>query len=266
VVRFLLAEMVRGSPTSVGWASDRVRRVPAAAHTLSYYGTGPPNTHPCYDSLMVRCLAAICLIAALSTSSGAVQMTLDERAITEAISIGQSRIDRERVRFHQQYRLTVKRVPVDWVDVITPFHRIVLAAEAKARAGNRLFAQREARAALNEAPGQITLVLELTFHPLNNFIGVPDYEIALLGAKGDRVQPDRVDRYPRSQPRVDTLTPELPIPGAAPVLSRGEPLLGGTLVVPFSATRLDPLGRYTVLVAEKGAELVRVPIDLAGLR
>jgi hypothetical protein len=215
---------------------------------------------------MARCAAAICLIAVLSTSSNAVQMTLDDRAITEAISIGQSRVDRERVRFHQQYRLTVRRLPVDWIDVITPFHRIVLAAEAKARAGNRLFAQREALAALKEAPGQITLVLELTFHPLNNFIGVPDYEIALVGAKGERIQPDRVDRYPRSQPRVDTLTPELPIPGAAPVFGRGEPVLGGTLVVPFTASKLNPVGRYTALITEKGTELARVAADLGGLR
>jgi hypothetical protein len=215
---------------------------------------------------MVRCLAAICLFAVLSASTSAVQMTLDDRAITEAIGIGQSRIDRERIRFHQPYRLMVKRLPVDWVDVITPFHRIVLAAEAKARTGNRLFAQREAFAALNEAPEQITLVIELTFHPLNNFVGVPDYQITLVGPKGDRIPPDRLDRYPRSQPRVDTPTPEIPIPGAAPILSRGEPVLGGTLVVPFASSRLDPVGRYTVLIAEKGTELARVPMDLAGLR
>jgi hypothetical protein len=155
---------------------------------------------------------------------------------------------------------------VDWIDVITPFHRIVLAAEAKARAGNRVFAQREAFAALSEAPGQITLVLELTFHPLNNFIGVPNYEVALIGPKGDRIPPDRLDRYPRSQPRVDTLTPEIPIPGGAPVLSKGEPVIGGTLVAPFDARRLDPVGRYSVVLSEKGTELVRVPMDLAGLR
>jgi len=119
---------------------------------------------------------------------------------------------------------------------------------------------------LSEAPGQITLVLELTFHPLNNFIGVPDYDIALVGAKNDRIQPDRVDRYPRSQPRVDTPTPEIPIPGAAPILSKGEPVLGGTLVVPFAASRLDPVGRYTLVLAGTGSAPVKMPIDLAGLR
>jgi hypothetical protein len=215
---------------------------------------------------MIRFAVAACLAAAWSVSSAAVQMTLNDRAIAEAISIGQSRIDRERIGFHQPYRILVKQPPVDWIDVITPFHRIVLAAEAKARTGNRLFAQREAFAALSEAPGQITLVFELTFHPLNNFIGVPNYDISLVGPKGERIQPDRLDRYPRSQPRVDTPTPEIPIPGAAPVLSRGEPVLGGTVVAPFAASRLDPVGRYTAMVAEKGAELVRVPIDLARLR
>ena len=215
---------------------------------------------------MVRCAAIVSLIAVLSTSSSAVQMTLDDRAITEAIGIGQSRVDRERIRFHQPYRLMVKQSPVDWIDVITPFHRIVLAAEAKARTGNRLFAQREAFAALSEAPGQITLVVELTFHPLNNFVGVPDYDIALVGSKGDRIPPDRLDRYPRAQPRIDTPTPEIPIPGGAPVLSKGEPVLGGTLVVPFAASRLDPVGRYTLVLTDKRSVSVRVPIDLAGLR
>jgi len=215
---------------------------------------------------MARFMALATCIVCLCIPARAFQMTLDDRAITEAIGIGQSRIDRERIRFHQPYRVTVKQSPVDWIDVITPFHRVVLAAEAKARTGNRLFAQREAFTALSEAPGQITLVLELTFHPLNNFIGVPAYDIALVGAKNERIQPDRVDRYPRSQPRVDTPTPEIPIPGAAPIFSKGEAVLGGTLVVPFAASRLDPMGRYTLILAEKGSALVKVPIDLAGMR
>jgi len=215
---------------------------------------------------MPRLFALAACVVCLSVSSRAVQMTLDDRAITDAISIGQSRIDREHTRFHQPYRLIVRQLPVDWIDVITPFHRIVLAAEARARAGNRLFAQREAFAALNEAPGQITMLIELTFHPLNNFVGVPDYDVSLIGAQGDRVRAERLDRYPRSQPRVETPTPELPITGGAPVLSKGEPVIGGTLVAPFDARRLDPAGRYNVVLSEKGKELVRVSVDLAGLR
>jgi len=215
---------------------------------------------------MVRSLAVIASLFVVSSSVGAVQMTLDTRAIGEAILIGQSRIDRERIRAHEPYRLKVAQPPVDWVDVITPYHRVILAAEARARIGDRVFAQREAFAALAEAPNQIVLVVELTFHPLNTFVGVPAYTVTLTGPKGTLHQPLRTDRYPRFQARIETPTPELPIIGGAPVLGRGDPVLGGTLVVPFNATAIDPSGLYSVVVGEAGKDLARVSMDLSKLR
>jgi hypothetical protein len=215
---------------------------------------------------LTRAAAVLAFVLCVSGSTRAVQMTLDSRAIGEAILIGQSRIDRERIRAHEPYRLKVATAPVDWIDVITPFHRVILAAEARARIGDRLFAQREAFAALAEAPGQIVLVVELTFHPLNNFVGVPAYVVALIGPKGTLHQPVRTDRYPRFQARLATLTPELPIVGGTPVFGKGEPVVGGTLVVPFNATALDPMGLYSVTVSEAGKELTRVTMDLAKLK
>ena len=214
---------------------------------------------------MVRSLAVIASLFVVSSAS-AVQMTLDTRAIGDAIQIGQSRIDRERVRAHEPYRLKVARPPVDWIDVVTPFHRVILAAEARARVGNRLFAQKEAFAALAEAPNQIVLVVELTFHPLNNYVGVPAYTVTLTGPNSTLHQPLRIDRYPRFQARIETPTPELPIAGGAPVLGRGDPVLGGTLLVAFNATMLDPAGLYAVVIGEAGKELARVSMDLAKLR
>ena len=213
-------------------------------------------------------LGVVCLAFALAatSSTSAVQVTLDTRAIGEAILIGQSRIERERIRAHEPYRLKVARPPVDWIDVVTPFHRVMLAAEARARIGDRLFAQKEAFAALAEAPNQIVLVVELTFHPLNTYIGVPAYTVILTGPKGTLHQPLRIDRYPRFQARVATPTPELPIVGGAPVLGRGDPVLGGTIVVPFNMTALDPAGLYEVVIGEAGKELARVSMDLAKLR
>lgn len=209
--------------------------------------------------------AAVCLVA-MSSAAGAIQLTLDDRTIYEAIGIGQSRTDRERVRFHQPYRLVVSRTPVDWIDVITPFHRVVLASEASARAGNRVFGQREALAALRGASGSLELVVELTFHPLNNYVGVPNYAVTLVGPQATTIQPLRVDRNPRFQARLETPTPELPIPGAAPILGKGDPVLGGTLVVPFNGSTLDPKGTYVVVIAESGKELARVGMDLGKLR
>ena len=215
---------------------------------------------------MVRPLTVIAGVLVVSASASAVQMTLDTRAIGEAILIGQSRIDRERIRAHEPYRLKVARPPVDWVDVVTPFHRVMLAAEARARIGDRVFAQKEALAALAEAPNQIVLVVELTFHPLNTYVGVPAYTVTLAGPKGTLHQPLRIDRYPRFQARTATPTPELPIAGGTPVVGRGDPVLGGTIVVPFNATGLDPAGLYEVVIGEAGKELARVSMDLAKLR
>lgn len=212
-----------------------------------------------------RLITAACLLA-MSIAAGAVQLTLDDRAINEAVGIGQSRIDRERAQFHRPYRLVVAHSPVDWIDVITPFHRIVLASEMSARVGNRVFGQREALAALRDASGPLELVVELTFHPLNTFVGVPAYTVTLVGAQGAKVQPLRTDRYPRFQARIETPTPELPIPGGAPVLGKGEPVIGGTIVAPFGAAALDPKGLYTVVIAEAGKELARAEMDLGKLR
>jgi len=215
---------------------------------------------------MSRALALVFWAVCLCGSVSAVQLTLDNRAVFDAIGIGQSRFDRDRVAFHQPYRLRVARPPVDWIDVITPFHRVVLAAEARARIGDRIFGQREALAVLSEASGQIDLVVELTFHPQNTFVGIPPYAITLIGPKGTTVQPLRIDRYPRFQARVATPTPELPSPGGAPFVGKGDPVLGGTIVTPFNGAALDPMALYTVVVTEAGKELARVPMDLGKLR
>ena len=207
-------------------------------------------------------LSALCV----SVSVGAVQLTLDNRAVFDAIGIGQSRFDRERVGFHAPYRLRVARPPVDWIDVVTPFHRVVLAAEARARIGDRVFGQREAFAVLSDAPGQIDLIVELTFHPQNNFVGIPAYGITLIEPRGAKVLPLRTDRYPRFQPRVATATPELPLRGGAPISGKSDPVLGGTIVAPFNGAGLDPMALYVVAVTEAGKELARAPMDLSKLR
>ena len=215
---------------------------------------------------MSRTLAVAVCALCVSVSVGAVQLTLDNRALFDAITIGQSRLERERVAVHEPYRLRVARAPVDWIDVVTPFHRVVLAAEARARVGDRVFGQREAFAVLREATGQIDLVIELTFHPQNNFVGVPPYEITLIGPGGAKVQPLRTDRYPRFQARVATPTPELPLRGGTPLSGNGDPVLGGTIVAPFNGANLNPVALYTVLMTEAGKELARVPMDLSKLR
>src|SRR4029453_14034876 len=101
----------------------------------------------------------------------------DPPGLADAIELGQSRIDDVRSRFHAAYHIEVMQPPVDYIEVVTPFRRIALDAETHTRAGERLYGQREALATLGDNPARVDVIVELTFHPLNNFVGVPSYTV-----------------------------------------------------------------------------------------
>ena len=89
----------------------------------------------------------------------------------------------------------------------------MLAAQARARAGDRRFGQREALEIEAAAPRQIDLYAELTFHPLNTFVLVPSYRIRVLLPSGGTLEPRNVNGMPRYGPRVDGgLVPYTPTP------------------------------------------------------
>ncbi len=211
-------------------------------------------------------LAVVCGLLIATSSMSAIQPTLDRRGMEEAILIGQSRFDAERTRFHAAYRVALSRPPVDWIDVITPFHRVALAAEARARLGDRVFGQREALATLNNAPNLIELLIELTFHPLNTFVGVPAYDVLLNRAQDKPIRAQHINRYPRFGPRTEVNAPALPNPNAAPLLGNGQPMLGGTMIAQFAADAIDPNGRYDIVIIDGGRELIRTGVDFGRMR
>jgi len=216
---------------------------------------------------MVRPIATAVVIACAAAAVGAVQLTLDRRAIEEAIYIGQSRIEREREQFHTPYRVRVTQPPIDWIDVVTPFHRVELAAEMNARTGGRQFSQREAIEILRKAPNQIDLLIEMTFHPLNTFVAVPAYEVELIPASGrSRIKPIRLDRFPRFGPRSESVGPALPSPTASAVFGGGLPVLGGTMIAAFDGSTFDPQQRVQVVVLDGRVELARAALDLGRMR
>jgi len=210
--------------------------------------------------------AAVGCIGCGAVSAGAVQLTLDRRAIEEAIYVGQSRIESERTKFHTPYRVVVTQPPVDWIDVITPFHRVELAAEMNARSGGRLFGQREAMDALRDFPNQIDLVIEMSFHPLNTFVAVPPYQVEILVPGGRRMAPRRVDRFPRFGPRSESPSPALPAPNANAVFGGGQPVVGGTMIAALDGSALDLNQRVEVLVLDGKTELARAAVDLGRMR
>jgi hypothetical protein len=220
-------------------------------------------------------LVALALLAAsLVALPRAAQLALDPRAIDEAVAIGQSRLAAEQTAFHAAYRLIVNKAPVDYIEIITPFRRVVLGAQARAQIGDRGFGQRQAFELLALAPDAIDFQFELTFHPLNTYIGVPDYAVLMLpgGAGTAPIAPQTFDRIPRFGARVDGMPLPSPIQ-AGPVITGGatQPMLGGTVVARFDGRQLgaDRGGAAPVseiVLSENRRELVRVQIDLAKLR
>lgn len=208
---------------------------------------------------------ATALAVVATAGTPAFEQSLSPRTIDEAIAIGLTRVDAERARFHRPYRSEVNVAPVDWIDVVTPFRRVMLEAEARTRSGGRLFGQRDAFAALGTTPNRVSIVVELTFHPMNTFVGVPPYEVALVRGT-DRIVPLELERVPRFGPRVSGVTLPYPWNGGIRLPGVAEPLTGGTLVAQFDGLLLVLDGAYDVVVSEPGRVLARARVTLGAVR
>jgi hypothetical protein len=212
-------------------------------------------------------IAAMCL--ATVTING-VDLRLDTSAVGEAVALGQTSIAADLTRFHRPYRVDVTRPPVDYLEIVTPFRRLVLAAQARARAGDRRFGQREALQIDAAAAGQIDVYAELTFHPLNTYVLVPVYRIRISPPSGGVLEPRSFSSSPRYGPRVDgglvPFTPT-PLPGG-PAPGRAQPMLGATLLASFDGSTLaEQCDRgCDVVIEEEGKNAVWVRVQLRDVR
>lgn len=218
----------------------------------------------------VRFAAVAVVVALVIAPARGVELRLDTQSIGQALSLGQTSIAGDLDRFHGPYRVDVKTPPVDYLEIVTPFRRIVLSAQARARAGDRRFGQREALEIEAAAPGQIDLFAELTFHPLNTFVLVPSYRVRVLLPSGGTLDPRNVNGMPRYGPRVDGgLVPysPTPLPGG-PLPGRTQPMLGATILASFDGDTLTRAcdRRCDLVIEEEGKTRVQVPLVLANLR
>jgi hypothetical protein len=218
-----------------------------------------------YYGFMVRTGLVFATLLTCAAVVGAFDQALDPASLAEAIQIGQSTIEETRSNFHAPYHVDVMQPPVDYVDVVTPFRRVALDAEARKRAGGRLYGQREALAALGDNASRVDVVVDFTFHPLNNYVGVPPYTVTLMSAAGGAIEPAAISRAPRFGPR---LSPTLPYPyltgGAGP--QNGDSLSGGLVVAGFDGRALDPRGTYLISVRESGKEIAKASVNFGRLR
>jgi hypothetical protein len=212
------------------------------------------------------------LVAAVTTIGvRAYDATLERRDLEQALAIAHSTIESTHLAFHADYRFHVLTPPVDFVEVVTPFRRVVLSAETAVRTGRRMFGQREALDALQPDPERLEVFVELTFHPMNTFVGVPAYDVELapVGAPRPRVPAGTIDRLPRYGVRLDDTSYLFPYSSTPRprLATESEPLTGGTLVVRFQGEGIDANGVYEVVVKDGNKEIGRTrPIILSRLR
>ena len=218
-----------------------------------------------YHAVMERTGIVAAAVLASTAVLAAFDQALDPQSLADAIQIGSTRIDDARTRFHAPYHVDVMQPPVDYVEVVTPFRRIVLDAEARARAGERLYGQREAIATLGDNPSRVDLVADLTFHPLNNYVGVPEFTVTLLTAAGTAIQPITIARMPRFGPRISGTFP-YPYAAGGTAAQNGQAPSGGLVVAVFDGRGLDPRGTYVMSIGEKGKEAAKAPVDFGRLR
>jgi hypothetical protein len=206
----------------------------------------------------------------LFTALFGVTLPVDYVAIQEALTIANSSFEAEHRRFHAEYHLPVNSPPVDFMSIVTPFRRIVLTSETDARLGRRRFGQKEALGALQPYPDQIEIYAELTFHPHNTFLGVPNYTIELQAASrgASVILPREVERLPRFGSRIESpwYPYSYPFREAPGLPSRTDTLLGGTLIARVPGSSVDPKGRYDVMVKDGTRELARARAELERLR
>jgi hypothetical protein len=211
-------------------------------------------------------VVVVAVLAAFAAAVSAFEPALDPRSLAEAIELGQSRIDDMRSRFHAAYHIEVMQPPVDYVEVVTPFRRIALDAEARTRAGERLYGQREALATLGDNPSRLDVVVELTFHPLNNYVGVPAFTVSLVPQGGRPIEPRTISRVPRFGPRLSGMSLPYPYVANSAPPQGSQPLLGGSIIAAFDGAALDARGTYVVVVRDSGKDVAKATADLARLR
>ena len=190
---------------------------------------------------------------------GALDVTLGQQDIERALAIARSS-EAERARFHGRYRLPVSDSTVIHVEAITEFRRVVIAGEDRLRQGDWMFTQgtRAAEAAVRTWHGQVAMVAQLRFNPLNTYVTVPVLDIMLGDPLADGIV----------TPLTSHTTPQYSLPFPVPVpgkkgVTTGS-LVGALLETAFEASAIGQTTRR-VSVLMDGKELARTTVDFASI-
>ena len=185
----------------------------------------------------------------------AVTEVMTERDVADALAIANSS-DATRALFHAPYVVAIDNPLIERLEVITEFRRFVLAAEDQLKAGNWMMARggfdpkgRTLKDLLNPLSGQVSIRARLRFHPQNNYVALPAFDI-LLG------EPTLLAI---NATRAAHTTPAAGEPGTRDVIT------GATIEVFYNAPTIADRALPVRLVSEN-KESVRASVDFSRLQ
>ena len=202
---------------------------------------------------MARSLPIIAAALMVSAApAAAVTGVLTERDIAHALSIA-SGSEANRALFHAPYLVDVDDPLIEHVEIITEFRRFVLAAEEQLKRGNWMMARggfdskgQTIKDVLQPLGGQVSVRVRLRFHPQNNYVTLPAFDI-LLG------EPTLLAIDTSRTPQVTPATGE---PGTRDVIN------GATIEVFYNAPTIGDRSLPVRLLFES-SEIARVVIDFS---
>jgi hypothetical protein len=180
---------------------------------------------------------------------------MTEADITRAFAVANGS-DTARAAFHETYIVNVADPVIEHLEVITEFRRFVLSAEEQLKAGNWMMARggfdpkgRTLKDVLRPLSGQVSIRARLRFHPQNNYVTLPAFDILL----GDPTL------LPINAVRTPHLTPATGEPGTRDVIS------GATIEIFYNAPTVDDRV-LPVRILSDGKEQSRVSVDFSRIQ
>jgi len=204
-------------------------------------------------------VVSLALALALGTFARlcALDVSLSQQDIERALASARSS-EAERARFHSRYRFPLNDATVPQVEVITEFRRVVIAGEDRLRQGDWMFTQgtRAAEAAVRTWRGQLAIVAQLRFNPLNTYVSIPSLDIML----GDPLAEGAL--APLAAHTTPQYSPPFPVVGKKDVMTSS--LVGAVVETDFPASAIGQTKRRVSVLME-GKELTRTTIDFASI-
>jgi hypothetical protein len=188
----------------------------------------------------------------VQTPLAALTEVLTERDIAYALTIANGSAP-TRALFHAPYNVAIDDPTVEHHEVITEFRRFVLAAEKELESGNWMMGRggydpkgRTLKDVLRPLDGQVSIRARLRFHPHNNYVTLPAFDVLL----GDPTL------LAINAIRTPHITPSTGEPGTRDVI------YGATIEVFYNAPTIGDRTLPVRLVSE-GKEIARISVDFA---